>query len=242
MNYRKIEIWKNTGFITNNLSSEKQLELGKNLSFGKDILNCFNVLENYDEDFYKDVESVLYPTIVYYTLNNNKLLEENPIVHNFIKFCEDNINVKYNYWTIQTPLQIKIKPFKSKALSLNFGGYLGFNYYNSASSSNSNITANQNEDKQLLDKGIIAGIDYIWLKKGNFTFGNSLSYYCGLSDLNPMQPFLVAFGIPHIVTKSQGITIDHPHTVHEWDHPDFNSRLKYVAVSRRTKLEYINIM
>ena len=119
----------------------------------------------------------------------------------------NNINVKYNYWTIQTPLQIKIKPFKSKALSLNFGGYLGFNYYNSASSSNSNITANPNEDKQLMDKGIIAGLDYIWLKKGNFTFGNSLSYYCGLSDLNPMQPFLVAFGIPHIVTKSQGITI-----------------------------------
>lgn len=95
MNYRKIEIWKNRGFISNNLSSEKQLELGKNLSFCKEILNCFNVLENYDEDFYKDVESVLYPTIVYYTLKNNKLLEEKPLVHNFIKFCENTINVKY---------------------------------------------------------------------------------------------------------------------------------------------------
>ena len=119
----------------------------------------------------------------------------------------NNIDVKYNYWTIQTPLQIKIKPFKSKRFSFNLGGYLGFNYYNSASSSNSNLTANPNEDKQLMDKGIIAGIEYNWLKKGNFTLGNSLSYYCGLSDLNPMQPFLVAFGIPHIVTKSQGITI-----------------------------------
>jgi hypothetical protein len=58
-----------------------------------------------------------------------------------------------------------------------------------------------------MDKGIIAGIEYDWLKKGNFTLGNSLSYYRGLTDLNSMEPFLVAFGIPHIITKSQGLTI-----------------------------------
>lgn len=114
---------------------------------------------------------------------------------------------KYNYWTIQTPLQIKFKPFQMHDLSLNFGGYLGFNYYNYATSSSPKFEINQNEDKYLMDKGILVGVDYKWLKKGNFTLGNSLSYYAGLSDLNPMPPFLVAFGIPHITTKAQGLAI-----------------------------------
>jgi hypothetical protein len=93
MNYRKIELWKNRGFIPENLSSDKQLELSKHLSFGKDILNCFNILENYDESFYNDVEIVLYPIIVYYTMNDKFL--EGGKVHNFIKFCENTINIKY---------------------------------------------------------------------------------------------------------------------------------------------------
>ncbi len=119
----------------------------------------------------------------------------------------ENGVLNYNYWTIQTPLQLKIKPFKSKQLSFNFGGYLGFNYLNYATSSTAQIKVNQNENKQLMDIGLISGMEYEWFKKGNFTLGNSISYYVGFSDLNSMEPFFVAFGIPHIVTKSEGLTI-----------------------------------
>ena len=65
MNYEKIELWKNRGFINENLSIDKQLELAKNLALAKDLLNCNNVLENYDEKYYSDVESVLYPPLLF---------------------------------------------------------------------------------------------------------------------------------------------------------------------------------
>ena len=113
----------------------------------------------------------------------------------------------YNYWTIQTPLQLKIKPLNSKKLAFNFGGYLGFNYFNYATSSNANLKVNQNDYKHLMDIGMTAGIEYDWFKKGNFTLGNSISYYVGFSDLNSMPPFFLFFGIPHIVKKSQGLTV-----------------------------------
>ena len=52
--------------------------------------------------------------------------------------------------------------------------------------------------------------------------------------------FYVAFCIT--IHKSQGSTFDHPYTIHEWDHPGFDNRLKYVALSRTTKLENINVL
>ena len=49
--------------------------------------------------------------------------------------------------------------------------------------------------------------------------------------------FYVAFCIT--VHRSQGCTFDHPYTINEWSL--FDKRLKYVALSRSTKKEYINI-
>jgi ATP-dependent exoDNAse (exonuclease V) alpha subunit len=58
----------------------------------------------------------------------------------------------------------------------------------------------------------------------------------GLSEFQTL--FYLAFCIT--VHKSQGCTFDHPYTIHEWDL--FDWRLKYVALSRATKKEYINIL
>ena len=52
--------------------------------------------------------------------------------------------------------------------------------------------------------------------------------------------FYVAFCIT--IHKSQGSTFDHPYTIHDWGHPSFDNRLKYVALSRTTKLENINVL
>ena len=43
------------------------------------------------------------------------------------------------------------------------------------------------------------------------------------------------------IYKSQGSTFDHEYTVHEWDHPLFNDRLRYVALSRAVSKDSINI-
>lgn len=50
--------------------------------------------------------------------------------------------------------------------------------------------------------------------------------------------FYLAFCIT--VHKSQGCTFNHPYTIHEFNL--FDERLKYVALSRATKKEYINIV
>jgi hypothetical protein len=40
----------------------------------------------------------------------------------------------------------------------------------------------------------------------------------------------------------QGVSIkDTPYTIYDWDHPKFDNRLKYVALSRASSLKYINI-
>ena len=56
--------------------------------------------------------------------------------------------------------------------------------------------------------------------------------------------FQKLFHVAYCITihKCQGSTFDHPYTIHEWDHPHFDNRLKYVALSRTTKLENINII
>lgn len=55
---------------------------------------------------------------------------------------------------------------------------------------------------------------------------------------NFQKLFYVAFAIT--THKSQGESFDHPYTIHEWN--CFDSALKYVALSRSRKLEYINII
>ena len=55
------------------------------------------------------------------------------------------------------------------------------------------------------------------------------------SDFQRM--FYVAYCIT--VYKSQGCTFDHPYTIHEWNR--YDERMKYVSLSRSTKIENINI-
>ena len=52
--------------------------------------------------------------------------------------------------------------------------------------------------------------------------------------------FYVAYAIT--IYKSQGSTFDYPYTIHEFNHPLFDDRLKYVSLSRPTMIENINII
>jgi hypothetical protein len=58
----------------------------------------------------------------------------------------------------------------------------------------------------------------------------------------PIKEFQTLFYIAFCITvhKSQGQTFNHPYTIHQWSL--FDERLKYVALSRSTKKEYINII
>jgi ATP-dependent exoDNAse (exonuclease V) alpha subunit len=42
------------------------------------------------------------------------------------------------------------------------------------------------------------------------------------------------------IHKSQGSTFDHEYTIHEFEHPGFDERLKYVALSRSSSIKHIN--
>jgi ATP-dependent exoDNAse (exonuclease V) alpha subunit len=57
----------------------------------------------------------------------------------------------------------------------------------------------------------------------------------------PFDRFPELFHPAYCITthKSQGSTFNHPYTVHEWE--KFDERLKYVALSRSTNLEHINV-
>jgi hypothetical protein len=57
----------------------------------------------------------------------------------------------------------------------------------------------------------------------------------------PFDEFQNLFHPAYCITthKSQGTTFNHPYTIHEWERLD--DRLKYVALSRSTKLENINV-
>ncbi len=177
--------------------------------YGHSLMDRYDVSSSHFESFTIEKELSQYISISLGARNVNYGLKESNIPIFDINGNEiaNNVVVYHNHWTIQTPLQMIVKPFKSKNFSINFGGYLGYNYYNSTSSSNPNFKINEDNSKYLLDLGMNFGVGYDWFKKGNFTIGNTISYYIGFSDLNPMQPFLVAFGIPHIPIKSNGLTI-----------------------------------
>jgi ATP-dependent exoDNAse (exonuclease V) alpha subunit len=53
----------------------------------------------------------------------------------------------------------------------------------------------------------------------------------------PFNLFQQLFYVAYCITihKSQGVTYDFPYSIHEWDHPNFDNRLKYVALSRTTQ-------
>ena len=57
----------------------------------------------------------------------------------------------------------------------------------------------------------------------------------------PFTEFQNLFHPAYCITthKSQGTTFNHPYTIHEWER--FDVRLKYVALSRSTNLNYINV-
>ena len=59
----------------------------------------------------------------------------------------------------------------------------------------------------------------------------------------PFDMFQNLFYPAYAITiyKSQGSTFDHPYTIHEWNHPLFDNILKYVALSRSSALENINV-
>ena len=60
----------------------------------------------------------------------------------------------------------------------------------------------------------------------------------------PFNMFQQLFYVAYCITihKSQGTTFDFPYTIHDWDHPMFDHRLKYVALSRTTQLDNINVV
>ena len=57
----------------------------------------------------------------------------------------------------------------------------------------------------------------------------------------PIPVFTKMFNVAYCITshKSQGSTFDEPYTVHEFER--FDERMKYVALSRSSSIEHINI-
>lgn len=60
-------------------------------------------------------------------------------------------------------------------------------------------------------------------------------------EINP-EDFQTHFYLSYAITchKSQGETFNHPYTIHQWEH--FTQEMKYVALSRTTQKEYVNIV
>ena len=58
----------------------------------------------------------------------------------------------------------------------------------------------------------------------------------------PIDQFQRLFYVAFCITthKSQGCTFDKPYTIHEFN--KFNSKMKYVALSRTTDKKFINIV
>lgn len=92
MKYTKNEIWKNSGLINTDMNLIEQEELVENLSFGKDLILCYKIT-NGDIDFYNEIENILYPIIVYYTLIGKNACNN---IDKFIDFCDKNLRTKYD--------------------------------------------------------------------------------------------------------------------------------------------------
>ena len=58
----------------------------------------------------------------------------------------------------------------------------------------------------------------------------------------PINEFIKMFNVAYAITchKSQGATFDEPYSIHEFE--QFDERLRYVALSRATDKELINII
>jgi ATP-dependent exoDNAse (exonuclease V) alpha subunit len=64
----------------------------------------------------------------------------------------------------------------------------------------------------------------------------------GRENTVPINEFTKIFNIAFCITvhRSQGMTIDEPYSIHEFN--QFDERLKYVALSRSTDINLINII
>jgi ATP-dependent exoDNAse (exonuclease V) alpha subunit len=58
----------------------------------------------------------------------------------------------------------------------------------------------------------------------------------------PLDKFQKFFHVAYSLTshKSQGATLNVPHTIHEWNL--MNNKCKYVSLSRSSKWEYVNLV
>ena len=96
MDYRHVDMWKKRGFINDNMTPDEKVSLTKNLILGSELLNSRCFLYNYEQCFRADIEQVLYPIIVHYTIIKKSLnINGKSIIHEFLRFCEENIRIKY---------------------------------------------------------------------------------------------------------------------------------------------------
>lgn len=92
MDYRYVKMWLDKGFV----QSSDTPELTNYLVHAKNLLNCRLVLNNYDIEYYRDIECVLYPVVVYYVKHKKTVfINGESIIHKFLDFCEKTINIKY---------------------------------------------------------------------------------------------------------------------------------------------------
>jgi ATP-dependent exoDNAse (exonuclease V) alpha subunit len=84
---------------------------------------------------------------------------------------------------------------------------------------------------------IISQIDF---KNEIITVTDNCEKFVDVPVKDFQKMFYPAFAIT--IYKSQGSTFDYPYTIHEFNHPRFDRRLKYVAMSRATNFENINII
>ena len=70
------------------------------------------------------------------------------------------------------------------------------------------------------------------------TFEDELKHQFKICVNDFQKFFLVAYATT--IHSAQGMSIDEPYTIHEWDR--LHKRLKYVALSRSRDIKYIHIM
>ncbi len=107
MDYRHVEMWKSRGFIQSADTPEMKIELTNALVHAKNLIYCNLVVKNYDIEYYRDIESVLYPIVVHYVKYKKTLfINGKSIIHMFLEFCEKTINIKYNLKLLNEDLKL----------------------------------------------------------------------------------------------------------------------------------------